>query len=282
MADQPPQGQRFSHVYIQRGEPTQDSQRMRRRLASLVYDFKDMDYEFSSYLTREQGVAVPYNVVSDWPTFYQKCELRDVLDSITTGYRFLQNKTRTGIKEMNAPTRWVTEAARILREENVHYKVDAHGGVHFTFDAEFDRNVGASIASLQGARYRNALASFSDCMVALGETPPDGKRAIRGVFAAAEGLFRLMFPNSPRLTSGEVQKLEPLLQQAYAQDKTARGAASKVLNAFKGWIDAAHFYRHEPGQEEPAQPPLTLAVQMVSLGASFVRWLAELDSGQQS
>ena len=29
------------------------------------------------------------------------------------------------------------------------------------------------------------------------------------------------------------------------------------------------------------QPPLLLVVQMVSVGASFVRWLAELDAIQQ-
>jgi hypothetical protein len=43
------------------------------------------------------------------------------------------------------------------------------------------------------------------------------------------------------------------------------------------WIDAAQFYRHEAGQEAPTQPPLMLAVQMVSVGASFMRWLGELD-----
>jgi hypothetical protein len=56
------------------------------------------------------------------------------------------------------------------------------------------------------------------------------------------------------------------------------GAASKLLSAFKDWIDAAHFYRHEAGREEPIQPPLTLRVQMVSVGATFLRWLAELDT----
>jgi hypothetical protein len=30
--------------------------------------------------------------------------------------------------------------------------------------------------------------------------------------------------------------------------------------------------RHE--NQDPVQPPLTLAVQMVGVGASFIRWLA--------
>jgi len=32
---------------------------------------------------------------------------------------------------------------------------------------------------------------------------------------------------------------------------------------------------------DPAQPPLTLAVQMVSVGTSFIRCLAEIDAIQQ-
>ena len=118
-------------------------------------------------------------------------------------------------------------------------------------------------------------------MAALAKASPDGKAAISGTFRAAEGLFRLMFEKSPRLTAPEAQlRLEPLLQRAYATDNAAKGAASKLLNAFKDWIDAAHFYRHEPGQQDPVQPPLTLAVQMVSIGASFIRWLSELEAIQ--
>ena len=36
-----------------------------------------------------------------------------------------------------------------------------------------------------------------------------------------------------------------------------------------------------PMVNDPAQPPLTLAVQMVSVGTSFIRCLAELDAIQQ-
>jgi hypothetical protein len=69
----------------------------------------------------------------------------------------------------------------------------------------------------------------------------------------------------------------PLLQ--HAQDDTARRSAAKMLSSLKDWVDAAHFYRHEQGiPDEVAQPPLGLAVYIVSTGASHVRWLAELDA----
>jgi hypothetical protein len=67
----------------------------------------------------------------------------------------------------------------------------------------------------------------------------DGKAAIRSTFGAAEGLFRLIFPNSPRLTAQEAQRLEPLLQRLHTNDKVATGAAIKLLSGFKDWIEAA-------------------------------------------
>ena len=87
-------------------------------------------------------------------------------------------------------------------------------------------------------------------MASLSEAPPDGKGAIRSIFAAIEGLFRLMYPNSPRLTVGKSDKVMLVLQASYKDDKPALGAASKMLGGFKDWVDAAHFYRHEPGSEE--------------------------------
>ena len=122
-------------------------------------------------------------------------------------------------------------------------------------------------------------------MAALAKASSDGKTAIRSTFGAAEALFKLMFPKSPRLTASDAQsKLEPLLQRAYGTDSVAKRAAMKLTAAFVDWIDAAHFYRHEPGHEGPTQPPLALTVDMVSVGASFIRWLAELDAiaGQET
>jgi hypothetical protein len=180
----------------------------------------------------------------------------------------------------NAARLWLTEVQTTFIEENTHYRVDRAGGVHFYFDEEFARNRAATIAALQSQRYRNALDAFDGSLSALSKTPPDGKGAIRQTFAAAEGLFRLVFPDAPRLTAKELDRLQPLIQAAMVGNPTAGPAALKLLASFKDWVDAAHFYRHEAGAEEVSQPPLTLAVHMTSLGASFVRWLAELDAAK--
>jgi hypothetical protein len=58
----------------------------------------------------------------------------------------------------------------------------------------------------------------------------------------------------------------------------ARNFASLMLNSFADWVNAAHQYRHAEGVEQPAPPPLKLAVLSVSSSAAFLRWLAEVDS----
>lgn len=87
-----------------------------------------------------------------------------------------------------------------------------------------------------------------------------------------------MFASSPRLTAGEVEtKLRPIVRDRYAANQTALRAAERILDGFKDWIDASHNYRHEPGVQEPAQPPPDLAIFAISNGASFLRWLVDID-----
>jgi hypothetical protein len=247
---------------------------MRRRIGSQIFEYELLTDGLAKALRRELGIPVPYPVY--WPEFLSEIALRDVLDLVTISFRLFDSARMEGASRI-----WLAEVQRIFVEENVHYRVDARGGVKFHFDEEFASNRAAAVAVLQAPRYANALDAFERGMAALRNVPPDGKAAIRNTFAAAEGLFRLMFPNSPRLTAQEAQRLEPLLHGTYAGNDIAVRAANKMLGSFKDWIEAAHFYRHEAGHEEPLQPPLTLTVQMISIGASFIRWLAELDASQQ-
>jgi hypothetical protein len=96
------------------------------------------------------------------------------------------------------------------------------------------------------------------------------------VFLAAENVFKLI-TSKDRLGAKEADDLGPIIDKLYATDDTARNCARKMRASFKDWVDAAHFYRHEPGTEDVAQPPLPLAVYLVSTGATHLRWLAELD-----
>jgi len=280
MAADTPEGERFTHLYLERGEAAQDSPRMRRRIAALVHSIDDLA-GLSQEIESELGVSVPHTGYRyDWHRFFETCELRDLLDTVTVAWRHLDAKRRPGMQATATQRRLPSEVERIFAEENVRYRVDSYGGVHFAVDEEFERNRAASIAVLGRPRYANVLHEFEECYARLADTPPNGKAAIRAVFSAAEGLFRLMFEAAPRLSAKDIDThLVPFVQKSHAGDAVASRAASKLINGFKDWVDAAHFYRHEPGKEGIAQPPLSLAVNIVSQGATFIRWLAEMDSG---
>jgi hypothetical protein len=271
-----PTGKRFTHVYSERGKPTQDSQKMRRRLASLIDGMEQFHASHVSsgldrYAEGELGIEGPYTSGYPWRHHLAAWELEYVFDLVTVGYRFLVENSHEGYGY------WCDEVRRIFQEENVHYTVDDEGGVHFQPDEQFAKDRAATIANLQGNRYANARHAFEGAMQAFSKAPPDGKYAVRGVFSAAENVFKLI-TSKDRLGAKEADDLGPIIDKLYATDDTARNSARKMLASLKDWVDAAHFYRHEPGTEDVAQPPLALAVYLVSTGASHLRWLAELDA----
>jgi hypothetical protein len=273
-----PIGQRFSHVYLQSDKLLQDSERARKRIAALINSLKDGD-DLAGYLISEMGVDIVWGMAgTDWSGTVLRFAQRDVLDLITVVFRFLTMKKRTPMREPDANVRWLRECGRILGEENLTYEVDERGGVHFKVDAEFAASNRATIAALGLPRYANAHAEFEKAMAALSSANPDGKQGIRGVFSAVECVYKLMHQKTIKLTSADaVKALQATAQKIYGGNQTALRAANKAINAFGDWVDACHNYRHEEGAEEPSQPPIDLAVHLISLGSTHLRWLISVD-----
>jgi|SRR3569623_141646 len=263
-----PKGLRFSQVYLAKGQPISDSPRFRLRFAALISEFGHLTAQHALEKQAEikLGVRSPYSSAGTWRDHLQKWALHDVLDLITVAHRMLPD---TGFREQ-----WISEFNEIFADLSLAYRVDEKGGVHPYPDEEFVRNRNASIAALQSAKYDNVRNEFETGSSNIGT---DNKTAIRRVFAATEGLFRQLFPRSPRLTASECEQLLPKLQALYKNDPAAQGAAAKTVASFRDWVDACHFYRHEQGQEQIAEPPLSLTVHLVSMGASFIRLLTEIE-----
>lgn len=123
-------------------------------------------------------------------------------------------------------------------------------------------------------------AEFESAHEKLSQVPPDTKDAIRAAFEAMEILTKLMVGSKKlkRLGSAEVEKyLKPMVKNAYTDDEVALNAANQFLSGLSDWINAAQIYRHGQEVEEPAEPPVDLAVAMVSTGAAYLRWLVKLD-----
>ena len=87
-----------------------------------------------------------------------------------------------------------------------------------------------------------------------------------------------MFSDVSRLGAAEAtKKLGPMLKERLGG--TECDTALRSLEAFKEWVNSVQPYRHGQGVEEPDNPSVQSAVLSVSLGSSFVRWLAELHEG---
>lgn len=272
-----PTGKAFSQVYVAHGEATADSPKMRHRIASSIDSVARLDHFFKLFAETELGIPTPWSTPSrSWAQVIERWPISDVLDLVTVAYRYIHGRDAAGAKM------WVARLNRIFEETNVHYRIDSDGGVHFFFDAEFARAAAATIAILGEPRHANSLHLFENAINELSHKPPLTKEAIRGTFNALEGLFKLMFPDEPRLVAGKVSRLDPLIAKLYAADDTALKASRKMLSSFGDWIDAAHFYRHEQGSEEVAQPPISMAILMISNGAAFLRWLAEIHTASQA
>ncbi|MBP2446148.1 hypothetical protein [Rhizobium leguminosarum] len=280
MTDQP-EGQRFSQVYLKRADLLPDSPRMRNRIAMVITETggsSDDIQNFGKQIEREQGILVGQTrFAHQRPSIIKQMEIRDVLDCITTIFNAISHyddKVRAKKQKL-----FLESCRRVFAEEQVRYRIDDRGGVHFTVDQEFEAVRASIISGLGLSRYNGVRSLYDQAFADLDKSPPDGKAALRSAFFATEGLFRLMFPSAHQLSSGEIQKhLEPLINGVYANQKPAINLAQKLVASLKDWIDGAHFYRHEPGDEEPAQPPLELAIYMVSEAGGHLRWLAKLDA----
>lgn len=265
----------------------QDSNKARRRLAKIVerncfvstiVDLEGFDYKETVRDTLEEELGISFELrmegrhyVRSLEMFFIKLSIPEFLDSITVVVRFL---------DQHLPSRsatFIAEAARVLREENLAYEIDSLGGIHPLIDAVFSATRQSAVLALNGERY-NATAELIDLVERnLLQEPSNYVGAIRAVFGANENLFKLMY-NVPRLdarTAGG--KLLADQQSIYAGHPNSQKVSAKMLEAFKEWIDAAHFYRHEQGETEPNQPVEEIAIAMISQGLSHVRWLAQLD-----
>jgi hypothetical protein len=272
-------GQRFTQLYFQDTGLTKDSERMRRRFGSLYYQFFSSNGEtavnLGRHLERELGVGVVSSQIGyyvDWVQFFTFVELRDVLDALTLTYvvapQFIGGQRREDF--------W-SNISRILEEERVGYQVDPAGGIHPKLDAAFEYASVSLVAGLEGVKFEAARKHLEDVENCLLETPIDGRRAIRSIFDVVENIVKQEFRGETHLNSKLItNRMRPRIDARYADFPHEGQANGKIVEGFKTWVDAVHFYRHEAGKPEPTQPTEATAINLVSQGFSFARWLVEV------
>lgn len=89
--------------------------------------------------------------------------------------------------------------------------------------------------------------------------------------------FKQIFDGSKnRLNAHGVRNdLKVRFRSIYSQNGTATKVAEQMCESFAAWIDAAHNYRHDAGDQTPVAAPFDIATLMVSQGAGYLRWMAE-------
>ena len=267
------EGVRFSQVYLDRSTPVNDSVRMRNRISAIYWDMLSNDKnDLISLIQKETGAKVPFTGASfSISNFFETAEIRDLLDSITIIYNYYVKSQRY------KAIQWHTFISRVLREENVGYRLDGSGGVHFFVDEEFDRN---RVSLIFGLTSQPAVSElFSKAYSFLDASPPDTSSAVKAIFEAIEVLYKHLVDAGGKdiLNSYGIQnKIKPLFQQAHNENPIEAKALDHMMDSLCDWIDAGHMYRHGQKVEEPAPPTLEFAVLYLSQGASYLRLLLAL------
>jgi hypothetical protein len=271
---------------LERGTPTDDSARARARIA---YFLSHQLSDWRSGRDRRERVVptVRAEIGADvWPTgsstvskYLKKCTLSDFLGSITVICRALDGIPHGEARQLVSAGRYFIEFCnRALREENVRYEVDGWDGVHFFVDAEFQRVRLSALLSLERRGVDAAKHAFEQSYVALDGVPPDTLMAVRRIFEAIEVAIKALMPDAgiSRLGATEVEKfVRPRILKRFDADGLARNNASETVSELKSWTNGLQAYRHGQDAPEPVQPPLMLAVTLISAGAAYLRFLVE-------
>lgn len=261
------EGELFIRNYLRSPVKLSDSMKARRRVAAKFLDSMDLSQinKFPGLVKGELGVDYPY--INGWHHngFWEKVEIGDFLSAITLWLRQRPHQ--------------LAEARRILEQEDLHYRIDDKGGVHFLVDAEFSALVETTLAGLGKPQFTAARAALQEGMKALAPTNPSGKGLIRGVFEAVESVFLVVIgpDTANRLNKQAVDKyLKPVLVERYKAFPEAEDKVGRMLEIFSAWVNDAHPYRHGAPFEQVHEAPLELAVLSATGGMGFIRLLTGL------
>lgn len=281
--DQIPKGRLFTHTYLNRNQPVQDSQQFRKRIGFLFdSNWSDGRMALVNFLKLEMGLNVPllrtrYSI----ELFLEDIKIEYLLNAITLIWRFLKNSDDVYHKQ-NFAGIWHREVSRALKEENLCYRLDEKCGVHFLIDEEFETNVNSTLHCLGDTKYSGSRKTLKHAYDELTSTPPHTKDAIRAIFESIEILVKKMV-KTKNLNKWVVQNtLKDIALEIYSHDPTSKDSVEKFFMGFGDWVEANHNYRHGQDVPEPTDPPIELAIYILSSGASFLRWLVEIDMARNS
>lgn len=274
-SDKIPIGQLFSHVYCDRSSPSRDSELFRRRIGTFcVSNFSRVNYDLGKKLIHEIGLEIPSVMgVYQFDNFFLKIDLTHMLNAITLVWRI-----GVDFRLIQQANIWHSFVKRTLQEEDMGYYLDDKCGVHYLVDEEFERSRISLLRCLQNGRYLGIKTAFEDAHRHLDSSPPDTKAAVRSMFESLEILVKQMVHTNNLNKWAAENSLKELAKETYKNDPIAIKVVDSIFDGFGKWIDGIHNYRHGQALPEPVAPPIGFAVFVLSSGASYLRWLVEIDT----
>jgi hypothetical protein len=249
-------------------------------------DFKNYDL-IVQRIEVETGARVPYvGVHKSLDKFFRDGELRDVLDAITHVYASLMSQAEAyrgsfpydAQKYREDAWQWRSFVRRVLAEEHSTYEIDDECNVKYAIDEAYALSRKATISGLRASRWDAARPEFERAFEAL-DGDADTNAAVRAIAAAVESCLKIVIGNGlSRVGPAEIERyLWPKVKQAYERDEVAADAGHQLLKSLADWVSATHQYRHGQHAEAEVSAPLELAVQILSQGAAFIRWLIAME-----
>ncbi|NOE17110.1 hypothetical protein GS634_03120 [Ruegeria atlantica] len=272
----------FSQMYERPDANSGDNAKVRLRLAKAFQKAVGEDHiAVKDAIEGLVGIDGPSGAglyFDNWPEYFKHLEWRDCRNCVSALFDYLLQKANTQRSSVYSRrlTEFFRDVNRVFAEENVLAKLDRDGIVHPKVDQAFEVARTWAVRGVETDEFEAARRHLDEVEAALLKDPVDGAQAIYRVFLAAENIYKQM-TNDDRLTKRKAEeKLQKTIAQVYKAGSSEVRVANRHLAGFCEWIEAAHSYRHEPGEPTPSQPPDELCILSVSSGYAYVRWLSDL------
>jgi hypothetical protein len=268
--------QTFKTTHVPRGPRTDDSERLRRRLAQF---FRSIEWASTGKAAQHTSMSMGHNLTdSNLPTFLEECTIVEFLEAVTHIYDGLPEDEyndaylSADAKESYPKAKWLSFITQAFEDENVAYRVLPDARVTYFVDELFEQARISSLEALDERGLETAQGHFEAALQAL-KHPDKSSLAISEFFKATENAFKVI-TGEAQLKEGNCQSA---LQRLVGPKTTAENTATNLmLTSFGKWIAAAHNYRHADDTEVPMPPSKELAVWMISTGMSHLRWMLSI------
>ena len=257
----------FLYRYLERAAPRGDSPRFRVRLSAAYPDIDAVRSKVHTSLRAEAGITPPSSQWGvSWEQFFTKSPMEEVLTAVTVIFQHLRG--------YQAAASYLSAVERALAEENIGFRIDALGVIHYAVDEVFEGQRAALLAVLNAPLLAAARRAYESVYRHMGTQPPDTLSAARAMFDSVEIVARQLCPAHKNLHVGLCRgELRELCINALGGDAIEQKVWTGMFAGLVEWVAAMHTIRHgQPFNTSPLTEEF--AVFAISSGSSYLRLLA--------